>query len=120
MGMLAERASQAARALPGRRHTLVLAAMASFYLCTPEARAPEAAPVADAVLEALGEPARLAMTVFHSRLALRRLAPSAPGAPARRGGGAEVVMPPPAEMLPAASAIATTPTPLGHDARGIK
>jgi tetraprenyl-beta-curcumene synthase len=121
MGMLAERSSQAAQALPGRRHTLVLAAMASFYLCTPEARAPEAAPVADAVLEALGEPARLAMTVFHSRLALRRLAPSAPGAPARRGGGAEVVMPAPAaEMLPAASAIATTPTPLGHDPRGIK
>jgi tetraprenyl-beta-curcumene synthase len=121
MGMLAERSSQAAQALPGRRHTLVLAAMASFYLCTPEARAPEAAPVADAVLQALGEPARLAMTVFHSRLALRRLAPSAPGAPARRGGGAEVVMPPPAaEMLPAASAIATTPTPLGHDPRGLK
>ena len=63
----------------------------------------------------------MAMTVFRSRLALRRLAPSAPGAPARRGGGAEVVMPPAAaEMLPAASAIATTPTPLGHDARGIK
>ncbi len=93
MGMLAERSMQAAQALPGRRHTLVLAAMASFYLCTPEARAPEAAPVADAVLEALGEPARMAMTVFRSRLALRRLAPSAPGAPARRGGGAEVVMP---------------------------
>ena len=111
---------QAAQALPGRRHTLVLAAMASFYLCTPEARAPEAAPVADAVLEALGEPARMAMTVFRSRLALRRLAPSAPGAPARRGGGAEVVMPPAQEMLPAASAIATTPTPLGHDPRGIK
>jgi tetraprenyl-beta-curcumene synthase len=121
MGMLAERSMQAAGALPGRRHTLVLAAMASFYLCTPEARAPEAAPVADAVLEALGEPARLAMTVFHSRLALRRLAPSAPGAPARRSGGAEVVMPAPAaEMLPATSAIATTPTPLGHDPRGIK
>ncbi len=120
MGMLAERSSQAAGALSGRRHTLVLAAMASFYLCTPEARASEAAPVADAVLEALGEPAGMAMTVFRSRLALRRLAPSAPGAPARRGGGAEVVMPPPPEMLPAASVIATTPTPLGHDARGIK
>jgi len=121
MGMLAVRSMQAAQALPGRRHTLVLAAMASFYLCTPEARAPEAAPVADAVLEALGEPARLAMTVFHSRLALRRLAPSAPGAPVRRGGGAEVVMPPAAaEMLPAASAIAATPISLGHDPRGIK
>jgi tetraprenyl-beta-curcumene synthase len=93
MGMLAERSMQAARALPGRRHTLVLAAMASFYLCTPEARVPEAAPVADAVLAALGEPARLAMTVFRARHVLRRLAPSAPGAPARRGSGAEVVTP---------------------------
>jgi tetraprenyl-beta-curcumene synthase len=120
MGMLAERSSQAARALPGPRHTLVLAAMASFYLSTPEACTPEAAPVADAVLQALGEPARMAMTVFRSRLALRRLAPSAPGAPARRGGGAEVVMPSTAEALPAASVIAPTPTPLGRDTRGIK
>jgi tetraprenyl-beta-curcumene synthase len=120
MGMLAERSSQAAQVLAGRRHTLVLAAMASFYLSTPEARTPEAAPVADAVLEALGEPARMAMTVFRSRLALRRLAPSAPGAPTRRGGGAEVVMPSAAEVLPAASAIAPTPTPRGRDTRGIK
>ncbi len=119
MGLLAERSMQAAQALPGRRHTLVLAAMASFYLCTPEARVPEAAPVADAVLEALGEPAQMAMTVFRSRLALRRLAPSTPGAPARRGGGAEVVIPP-AQEVAAASAIATTRAPLGHDTRGIK
>ncbi len=120
MGMLAQRSSQAAQALPGRRHTLVLAAMASFYLSTPEARTPEAAPVADAVLEALGEPARMAMTVFRSRLALRRLAPSAPGAPARRGSGAEVVMPSTAEVLPAASAVTPTPTPFGRDPRGLK
>jgi hypothetical protein len=71
------------------------------------------------VLEALGEPARMAMTVFRSRLALRRLAPSAPGAPARRGGGAEVVMPSTAEVLPA-SVITPTPTPFGHDPRGLK
>jgi tetraprenyl-beta-curcumene synthase len=120
MGMLAERSSRAARALPGCRHSLVLAAMASFYLCTPEARAPEAAPVADAVLQALGEPARMAMTVFRSRLALRRLAPGTPGAPARRGGGAEVVIPPTQEMLPAASAIAATSTALGYDAPSIQ
>jgi tetraprenyl-beta-curcumene synthase len=120
VGMLAERSSRAALALPGCRHSLVLAAMASFYLCTPEARAPEAAPVADAVLQALGEPARMAMTVFRSRLALRRLAPGAPGAPARRGGGAEVVIPPMQEMLPAAAAIATTSTALGYDAPSIK
>jgi tetraprenyl-beta-curcumene synthase len=119
MGMLAERSMQAAQALPGARHTLVLAAMASFYLCTPEARASTAAPVSDAVLEALGEPARMAMMVFRSRHALRRLAPSVPGAPARRGGGAEVVMPPPQEVAPAASGIAA-PGSLGHDVRGIK
>jgi hypothetical protein len=31
--------------------------------------------------------------VFRSRLTLRRLAPGIPGAPARRGDGAEVVIP---------------------------
>jgi len=122
MGMLAERSMHAAQSLPGRRHVLVLAAMASFYLCTTEARAPEAAPVADAVLDALGEPARLSMMVFRSRLALRRLAPSVPGAPARRGDGAEVVIPAAQEALPAASAIAAPGAlgALGGDARGIK
>ena len=126
MGLLAERSMGAARALPGRRHELVLAAMASFYLSTPEARAPAAAPVADAVLRALGESAALSMAVFRSRLRLRRLAPSVPGAPARRGGGAEVVIPAVIqEIVPAASSsaialTATPPTPLGHEAHGIK
>jgi tetraprenyl-beta-curcumene synthase len=117
LGLLAEHSRDAARALPGRRHELVLAAMASFYLSTPEARASEAAPAADAVLRALGEPAALSMGVFRARLRLRHLAPSAPGAPARRGGGAEVVVPvaPDAVALPG-----SPPAPLGHKAHGVK
>jgi tetraprenyl-beta-curcumene synthase len=70
MGMLAERSLQAARALPdARAHTLVLAAMASFYLSMPQARAPQAQPVARAVLDALGRPVRLTMPVFSARQA---------------------------------------------------
>lgn len=68
MGWLAERALRAAAALPDPPgHTLVLAAMASFYLSTPEASAPEALPVARAVLDVLDGPARLAMLVFRLR-----------------------------------------------------
>jgi len=94
MRLLAERARGAAEELPdGRGHVLILAAMASFYLSTPEAAAPAARPVALAVLDALGEPARLAMRVFRTRLRARKLLPRAPGGPRRRGGGAEVVLP---------------------------
>jgi tetraprenyl-beta-curcumene synthase len=94
MRLLAERALASAEDLPaGHGHVLVLAAMASFYLCTPEASAPAARPVAQAVLDALGEPARLSMLVFRARLGLRRFVPTAPGGPARRGSGAEVVLP---------------------------
>jgi tetraprenyl-beta-curcumene synthase len=94
MRLLSERALRAAEGLPdGRGHVLVLAAMASFYLSTPEAAAPAARPVAHAILDALGEPARLSMHVFRTRLRVRRLTPRAPGGPARRGGGAEVVLP---------------------------
>ena len=85
MRLLAERSLRAARGLPDSRgHVLVLAAMASFYLSTPEAAAPAARPVAHAVLDALGEPARLSMLVFRSRL--RAAAPRA--ARARRAGAA--------------------------------
>ena len=78
MGELAERALAAARSLPNARaHTLVLAAMASFYLCTPEASTPEALPLTRAVLGALDGPADLTMLVFRARLGLR-------GLPARR------------------------------------
>jgi tetraprenyl-beta-curcumene synthase len=95
MRRLAERALAAATALPGgRAHTLTLAAMASFYLCTPEASTEEALPVTRAVLDTLDGPATMAMLVFRARLAVRRLAPGAPG---RRAPGAELVLPAPAK-----------------------
>ncbi len=93
MGLLARRSLDAAAALPdGRAHVLVAAAMASFYLSTEEARAPAALPIARSVLQALGEPADLALPVFRARLLARRLAARGPGARARRASGAEVVM----------------------------
>jgi tetraprenyl-beta-curcumene synthase len=93
MGLLAERSLRAAGALPdddGRAHTLVLAAMASFYLSTPEASTPEALPVTGAVLRALDGPADLAMLVFRARLRARGLLSGAPG---RGSRGAELVTP---------------------------
>jgi tetraprenyl-beta-curcumene synthase len=94
MGLLTQRSLRATAGLPSARgHTLILAAMASFYLSTPEAHAPDALPITRAVLGALGEPATLAMLVFRSRLLARRLAPKVPGEPERRPSGAEVVMP---------------------------
>jgi tetraprenyl-beta-curcumene synthase len=70
MRLLAERSMHAARELPGDGDSLILAAMASFYLSTPEASLPAARPVARAVLGVLGQPAALARLVFR----LRRLA----------------------------------------------
>jgi tetraprenyl-beta-curcumene synthase len=94
MALLAERATAAAHALRGgRSHALILAAMAAFYLSTPEARTPLAAPVGAAVLSAMGGAAAPAMAVFRLRRRLHRLLPVAPGAPSRRGGAADVVMP---------------------------
>jgi tetraprenyl-beta-curcumene synthase len=91
IGRLAERSLGAARGLPdARAHTLVLAAMASFYLSTPEAATPEALPVARAVLGALDGPAELAMLVFRARSRARGLLP---GSWRRGARGAEIVMP---------------------------
>lgn len=120
MGILTEHSLEAAAALPGRRHVLVLAAMASFYLSTSEARAPAAAPVTDAVLRALGDPAALSMLVFRWRLRLRRLAPTALGGPARRGGGAEVVIPATTQDISGPGGAIAAPGSLGHEAHGIK
>ncbi len=93
MEMLAGRALYAARELAGSGegygHELVLAAMASFYLATPESRDPNARPVADAVLAALGGSTGLTMPVFRARLAARSLLPRA----RRRQRGAETVAP---------------------------
>jgi tetraprenyl-beta-curcumene synthase len=91
MGWLAERSLRAARALgDARAHTLVLAAMASFYLSTEEAATPAALPISRAVLQALDGPADLAMLVFRARLSVRRLLPGSRG---RGALGAEIVMP---------------------------
>jgi tetraprenyl-beta-curcumene synthase len=74
MGWLARRSLAAAQGLPqGRAHALVLAAMASFYLSTPQARTPAAAPVARAVLQELGGSARLTMPVFRVRMLATRM-----------------------------------------------
>jgi tetraprenyl-beta-curcumene synthase len=118
MRRLAERSHAAAQALPGgRAHTLLLAAMASFYLCTPEASAPEALPVRGAVLDALGAPAALTMVVFRARLAARRLAPRARS---RRARGAELVLPTaPAERGPARGTLAGTGPAPGAPVGGV-
>ncbi len=73
MGMLAERALECARALePERRHELIVAAMASFYLSAPEAGVGEAAVVTRAVLDVFGGLARPALAVFRGREKLSR------------------------------------------------
>ena len=96
MGRLARRSLSATTGLLGARgHTLLLAAMASFYLSTPEASTPQAQPVRRAVLDALGRPAALALGVFRLRLIARRLLPG--GACGRRARGAELVIPAPVE-----------------------
>src|SRR4029077_4321602 len=98
MRWLAERSLRAAAMLPGGRgHKLLLAAMASFYLCTPEASMPQALGVSSAVLDTLDGPAAMAMVVFRARLAARRLAPGT--WPGRRANGAELVLPAPVERI---------------------
>jgi len=73
MGRLAERSLAAVRALPdAEAHTLVLGAMASFYLSATQARSPWAAPIADAVRDALDGAADLAMPVFRVRRLIGR------------------------------------------------
>jgi tetraprenyl-beta-curcumene synthase len=93
MRLLAERSLGAARELPGYSHSLILAAMASFYLSTPEASLPAARPVARAVLGAVGQPAALARLVFRLRLRLRNIAWT------RRPRGAEVVLPDESQLI---------------------
>jgi tetraprenyl-beta-curcumene synthase len=73
MAWLARRALACAREVgPGRRHALVVAAMAGSYLSEPQARAGAAAPVSEAVLEAFGREVRPALGVFAARRALSR------------------------------------------------
>jgi tetraprenyl-beta-curcumene synthase len=77
MRMLAVESVGRARALPrGRRHLLILAAMAGNYLSNPEAETPEVSDVARSVLDAIGALARPTLLVFR----LRRLAGGGVGA----------------------------------------
>lgn len=69
--LLAAQAVNRARALPhGRRHLIILAAMAGNYLSNPEADAPDVSDVAHSVLDAIGDLATPTLLVFK----LRRLA----------------------------------------------
>jgi tetraprenyl-beta-curcumene synthase len=68
MQLMTERALGAARGLrKGGAHAIILAGMASLYLTAAEASAPEAAPVSERVLGALGGAARPAMLVMRAR-----------------------------------------------------
>jgi tetraprenyl-beta-curcumene synthase len=68
MRLLTERSLGATQALPrAAQHELILAAMVSSYLATPESSEPAARLVAGEVLDVLGELARPAMFVFRTR-----------------------------------------------------
>jgi tetraprenyl-beta-curcumene synthase len=85
MSRLARRSLEHAGALPpSGRHPLIVAAMASFYLSSPEASEPGAQPVSRAVLEAIGPLASPPMAVFKARRAAERVCRAG-----RRGAGEE-------------------------------
>lgn len=73
MRTLASEALRRARGLPrGRRHTLIVAAMTSFYICEVDSRrSPHARLVAPAVLEVFGDLAAPNMAVLGARRSLR-------------------------------------------------
>ena len=74
VGAIARQAMRVTTTLPeGHQHALILAAMTSFYLSAPGAKLPAASPVADAVLEAMGEMAAPTMTVLRARRAAVRM-----------------------------------------------
>ncbi len=73
LGGAASAARQATRELPhGRRHAVLLGAMAGLYLSDPQARTARAAPLAAAVRSAIGSLATPAMVVFALRLLTAR------------------------------------------------
>lgn len=66
--MLAAESVSRVRALPqGRRHLIILAAMAGNYLSNPEANAPEISYVARSVLDTIGDLAKPTLFVFRLR-----------------------------------------------------
>ncbi len=80
MGRIADESLCRAAALPGgRRHTLILAAMTSFYICElRDSASPHAQPVASSVLDAVGGLAAPSMAILNVRRSFRRISMSAP------------------------------------------
>jgi tetraprenyl-beta-curcumene synthase len=75
MELLAAESMRLIRALPcGRRHVLVLAAMAGHYLSAPEASLPDALPVTRGVLKTMGGLVLPTMLVMNLRRAVERVA----------------------------------------------
>jgi tetraprenyl-beta-curcumene synthase len=73
LGAIAAHAVRSAEDLPqGRHHTLILVAMASFYLARPAAQDPGGAPATAQVLSELGAPAVPAMAVLKTRREVAR------------------------------------------------
>jgi tetraprenyl-beta-curcumene synthase len=92
MRWLALRALQAARALPaGRRHALLVVAMACNYLSAPEVSAPDGLALAQAVRDTLGAIAGPVLLVFRIRLLASRVI-------ARRRGAATATHEPVARL----------------------
>lgn len=79
MRMIAIEALRRAAALPrGRRHALIVAAMASFYICEiHRSPSPHARLVAPSVLDAIGGLAAPTMAILGARRSLRRIATTA-------------------------------------------
>jgi tetraprenyl-beta-curcumene synthase len=68
LGWIAERAASQARELPcGRRHAVLVAGMAGYYLSAPEASAPGALALSRAVRGAVGGPVGPSLLVFDLR-----------------------------------------------------
>jgi tetraprenyl-beta-curcumene synthase len=74
MKMLAQRATAAARSLPGSPgHVVILTAMATYYLSSPDASTPAALPAAGKVAAALGPLVAPALALFKARRLAARL-----------------------------------------------
>jgi tetraprenyl-beta-curcumene synthase len=95
MGEMAADAMRAVRGLPdGRRHAVLVAAMAGLYLSDPRAGAPGAAPITAAVRGGIGGLAAPAIGVFVlRRLAARSTRPKRRPGPCADGVRAECVEP---------------------------
>jgi tetraprenyl-beta-curcumene synthase len=77
MGLLAAESLRLIRALPcARRHVLVLSAMTSHYLSSPEASLPDALPTTRCIMGTIGGLAFPTMLVMRARRAVGRMANS--------------------------------------------